>query len=78
MKPLISLLTVICVLFLNCVYSKDIDKPRFSFGVIADCQYCNIKVPREAKRQYSLSKNKLTECVEKFNQKNEMCREKLC
>ena len=68
MKPHLSLLTVICALLLNCVYSKDIDKPRFSFGVIADCQYCNIKVPSEAKRQYSSSKNKLTECVEKFNQ----------
>ena len=68
MKLRFILLIVICSLLLNCVYSKDIDKPRFSFGVIADCQYCNIKVPREAKRQYSLSKNKLTECVEKFNQ----------
>ena len=68
MKPPLSLLTVICALLLSFVYSKDIDKPRFSFGVIADCQYCNIKVPREAKRQYSLSKNKLTECVEELNQ----------
>ncbi|MDC0065736.1 hypothetical protein OAK15_04690, partial [Verrucomicrobia bacterium] len=38
--------------------------PIFSFGVIADCQYCNIKVPKTAQRQYALSPKKLTACVE--------------
>ena len=41
--------------------------PLFSFGVIADCQYCNIKVPKTAARQYALSPKKLTACVEHLN-----------
>ena len=41
--------------------------PIFSFGVIADCQYCNIKVPKTAARQYALSPKKLTACVEHLN-----------
>ena len=43
------------------------EKPLFSFGVIADCQYCNVKVSKEAKRQYALSPKKLAKCVEHFN-----------
>ncbi|MDP6081857.1 MAG: metallophosphoesterase [Verrucomicrobiota bacterium] len=41
--------------------------PLFSFGVIADCQYCNVKVPKTATRQYALSPKKLTACVEHLN-----------
>jgi len=42
-------------------------KPLFSFGVIADCQYCNVKVPKTAQRQYALSPKKLAACVEHLN-----------
>ena len=42
-------------------------KPLFSFGVIADCQYCNVTVPKTAQRQYALSPKKLTACVEHLN-----------
>ncbi len=68
MKTCLGLISLICAFLVCHAYSEDIDKPRFSFGVIADCQYCNIKVPKDAKRQYALSKNKLTKCVERFNQ----------
>ena len=37
----------------------------FSFGVIADCQYCN--VVGEGQRKYSLSDQKLQTCVNHFN-----------
>ncbi len=43
-------------------------KPFFSFGVIADCQYCNVKVSKSAVRQYQLSQKKLTTCVKHMNQ----------
>ena len=43
-------------------------EPVFSFGVIADCQYCNVKVSKSAARQYQLSPKKLTACVEHMNQ----------
>ena len=43
------------------------DKPLFSFGVIADCQYCNVKVPKTAQRQYALSEKKLEACVQHLN-----------
>ena len=43
------------------------DKPDFSFGVIADCQYCKVPVAKNAKRQYPLSREKLTQCVEHLN-----------
>ena len=75
MRIRLGLLTLICVFTSGCrlslvdySYSEDIDKPHFSFGVIADCQYCNIKVPKDATRQYALSKIKLAKCVEEFNQ----------
>ncbi len=42
-------------------------KPIFSFGVIADCQYCNVKVAKDARRQYPLSREKLTSCVDHLN-----------
>ena len=37
----------------------------FSFGIIADCQYCN--VVGEGQRKYSLSDQKLQTCVNHFN-----------
>ena len=43
------------------------DKRLFSFGVIADCQYCNFKAPKTAQRQYALSPKKLDACVGHLN-----------
>lgn len=68
MKIRLSLLSFIFA-FLACYsHSEEIDKLHFSFGVIADCQYCNIKTSKDAKRQYALSKRKLADCVENLNQ----------
>ena len=41
-------------------------KYKFSFGAIADCQYCN--GPNRAARHYSSSAQKLRECVQELNQ----------
>lgn len=49
------------------LFAQPSSAPIFSFGVIADCQYCNVKVPKTAARQYALSPAKLTECVEQLN-----------
>ncbi len=39
--------------------------PRFSFGLIADCQYCNVE--GTGVRKYTLSPAKLDRCVAHFN-----------
>jgi predicted phosphodiesterase len=56
-------------LFTN-IFSSDskIDKVEFSFGIIADCQYCNFV--GEGVRKYSLSNSKLEKCVNHFNTMN--------
>ncbi|SHI58352.1 hypothetical protein SAMN04487911_103148 [Arenibacter nanhaiticus] len=41
------------------------DKPQFSIGIIADCQYCSIK--GTGARKYSKSKEKLEHCTAHFN-----------
>jgi manganese-dependent ADP-ribose/CDP-alcohol diphosphatase len=38
---------------------------NFSFGLIADCQYCN--VVGKGQRKYSQSDQKLQSCVDQFN-----------
>ena len=43
-------------------------KYKFSFGVIADCQYC--VAPDRGQRKYSASKEKLHQCVEHFNKED--------
>jgi manganese-dependent ADP-ribose/CDP-alcohol diphosphatase len=40
-------------------------KPLFTFGAIADCQYCDN--PTAGRREYRLSPEKLTRCVEHLN-----------
>ena len=40
-------------------------KASFSFGLIADCQYC--KLAGDGRRKYSMSKEKLESCVEHLN-----------
>ena len=37
----------------------------YACGMIADCQYCNVEGP--GRRQYALSKTKLSECVAELN-----------
>ncbi|HIG83353.1 MAG TPA: hypothetical protein EYQ23_04720, partial [Verrucomicrobiales bacterium] len=39
-------------------------KPLFRFGAVADCQYCN---QTSGVRKYSLSPQKLRDCVEHYN-----------
>ena len=39
-------------------------KPLFSFGAVADCQYCDVKGKG---RRYRLSPGKLTRCVAHYN-----------
>jgi predicted phosphodiesterase len=41
---------------------------KFSFGAIADCQYC--QAPDRGVRKYSASKEKLRLCVEHFNRED--------
>lgn len=48
--------------------NENSSKDLFSFGVIADCQYCDIV--GEGVRKYSLSENKLQECVNHLNTLN--------
>ena len=43
-------------------------KYKFSFGAIADCQYC--EAPDRGQRKYSASKEKLQQCVEHFNEED--------
>ena len=43
-------------------------KYKFSFGAIADCQYC--QAPDRGIRKYSASKEKLKQCVEHFNRED--------
>jgi manganese-dependent ADP-ribose/CDP-alcohol diphosphatase len=61
---------VSCILFLftcGCSFTKVKvhNSPEHSFGAIADCQYCAKK--GNGVRKYSLSKNKLSNCVEEMN-----------
>ncbi|HAF57992.1 MAG TPA: hypothetical protein DCL00_00210, partial [Opitutae bacterium] len=43
-------------------------KYKFSFGAIADCQYC--EAPDRGLRKYSASREKLHQCVEHFNRED--------
>lgn len=62
-KTLISL--CICLTYSLLSAQSDSNKPLFSFGAVADCQFCN---KTSSVRKYSLSTKKLTECVEYYNQ----------
>ena len=43
-------------------------KPQFIFGAVADCQYCDH--PTAGRREYRLSPEKLTRCVEQLNKRD--------
>lgn len=49
----------------SCFLAKKKGDEQFSFGVIADCQYC--KMEGTGVRKYSMSDRKLEECVAHFN-----------
>ncbi len=49
----------------GCTLIKKPKNVQYAFGAIADCQYHDIK--GNGVRKYSLSKSKLSNCVEKFN-----------
>ena len=49
----------------GCSVLKVENDAEFSFGAIADCQYC--VAPNKGVRKYSLSKDKLKSCVDVFN-----------
>ena len=57
---------IVLILFgISCVNKKPVDEVVFSFGAIADCQYCN--QPTQGQRFYKKSLPKLNECVKHFN-----------
>jgi len=51
-------------LFVSAEEIKKNDRPLFSFGAIADCQYCDADSER---RRYRLSPEKLQKCVDHLN-----------
>jgi len=55
----------IIVFMSGCVHFKDKQNAEFTFGAIADCQYCAVEGVKL--RKYSLSEDKLTKCVAHFN-----------
>ncbi len=59
-------LFIICISATSCHSTQRTGKRNnFSFGVIADCQYCN--VVSTGVRKYSISDHKLEECVKNLN-----------
>jgi len=65
MVKLISLLSIPVICLLLITTSCNIDNQPFSFGVIADCQYCSD--PGSGVRKYAASEQKLKQCVDHFN-----------
>jgi predicted phosphodiesterase len=67
---MIRLLALISFAFCASVLAEEKKnaKYKFSFGAIADCQYC--EAPDRGKRKYSASKEKLQQCVEHFNKED--------
>ncbi len=73
MKPLFipshyTLLILLVFILFSCNKKSANNNPKdtnFSFGIIADCQYCN--VVGEGQRKYSQSDKKLQACVDDFN-----------
>jgi len=75
MPKLFHLLAFICLIFINSCAIQDVliarekvEKPEFSFGVIADVQYCDCDDGET--RYYRASLQKLEKCVQDFNAKD--------
>ena len=68
-KSLFKLLRIAYLVLLLSVnvfaQEKETGNIEFSFGVIADCQYCSVQ--GTGVRKYSISHNKLENCVAHFN-----------
>jgi predicted phosphodiesterase len=67
-KHLTGALAFFLLVFNSCANAsneKEHPDANFSFGLIADCQYCN--VVGEGQRKYSQSDQKLQSCVDQFN-----------
>jgi predicted phosphodiesterase len=68
-KLLINFLFLITALWADVKSTTSLDNIyQHAFGAIADCQYCNKE--GTGIRKYSLSKDKLSDCVESFNKLN--------
>ena len=61
----LSVLVAICIGISLFVYKEWKKNQPFSFGVIADCQYCSD--PGSGIRKYAASEQKLKQCVDHFN-----------
>ena len=68
MKTILNYITLLSLwIFLNCTLAASEQKssePLFSFGAVADCQYCS---KTSLIRKYNLSPKKLAACVEYYN-----------
>ena len=68
MKRILNYITLLSLwIFLNCTLAAAEQKssePLFSFGAVADCQYCS---KTSLIRKYNLSPKKLAACVEYYN-----------
>jgi hypothetical protein len=64
---ILSIVSTVSILYLSATPMFR-EEPLFSFGVIADCQYCSADT--KGIREYRLSKNKLEKCVAHFNKRN--------
>ena len=68
MKNVFLFKTFILLSFIMIFACKNSGSSEFSFGVIADCQYCNVE--GTGVRKYSESDKKLKICVDDFNTMN--------
>jgi len=62
------LYTGLWLLLLGCAHVHAENEKAFTFGAIADCQYCND--PGKGVRKYAQSTDKLSQCVAAFNTMN--------
>jgi len=58
-------LLLVCLAYNTLAAERASEGDSFRFGVIADCQYCNVE--GTGVRKYSLSPDKLRKCVDHFN-----------
>jgi 3',5'-cyclic AMP phosphodiesterase CpdA len=66
----IVLIYLIGICIIKSTLAENVEKPEFSFGVIADVQYCDCDYDYEENKYFRSSLKKLTECVQDFNSKD--------
>jgi len=64
------LIYLIGICIIKSTLAENVEKPEFSFGVIADVQYCDCDDSYEENKYFRSSLKKLTECVQNFNSKD--------